>query len=375
MKKIGIITWYSNLNYGTVLQAYALQKHLKDNHGADAYLIAYLPNQENMLHTIEQKKEHLFYKLVQKGKKLINDPSKEYDALLKTEYKADYDKRVEEFNTFLSNIKFVDAPSDMARLEDEFDAFICGSDQIWNPHILDSNYYLNFVKSKPKLSYATSFGINYLPNYAKPYIKDYLNDYKAISLREATCKEELEKLCERDVKIVCDPTFLIDKNEWHTLSSEKNVNEKYILTYFLGDTELSNSVLNKVQNSGIKNVILPSTLNTIKADKDNNFKLSPSDFISLIENAEYIVTDSFHAVCFATIFEKNFCVLNKHPKNSPYGEFSRIENILDTIGAKDRIVTKSSMALDLMKKPISYNKLALNKLINSSKKYLKDNLE
>lgn len=375
--KIAIITWYDNLNFGTALQAFALQKYLEDTYNAEAYLIAYHSSEDSYYRPIESKFDHFFYKTYTKIKDYINGYIKEYASLVSNEYKPDNDERIVRFDKYLNEkIKFVSADN-LDKLEEEFDLFICGSDQIWNPNILDKNFYLDFVKSKPKISYATSFGINYLPRFAKPLIKQYLENYRDVALREDACKAKLEKLTNRDIKVVCDPTLLLSKEKWESeCKDELAPIEKYCITYFLGDTKLSQQItINADKELGMKNFMLPSRPFALKFDKMRNFRLGPDDFLALAKNTECIITDSFHAVCFAIIFEKPFCVIKKSDDGA-YSQFSRIQNLLSKANLTDRIAYSYEDVFSIVKADIDYAsvKESLNEYIDFSKNYLASNI-
>lgn len=376
--KIGIITWFENLNFGTALQAYALQKYLKDNYNCDVSIINYSACKENSLNSFEQKTEHLIYKIYRNIKNRIYDSYKRYDELLDTVYIDEKNKRIDGFNSFLSNISFTEkicSKEDFEALNDYFDFFICGSDQIWNPTILDGHYYLNFVKDKPKISYAASFGIDYLPNYSKPYIADYLKDFKAISLRESTCKSELEKLIKKEVFVVCDPTFLISPDHWRSIASENKSKEKYFVTYFLGDTKLERKAFDTAKKVlKIKNLIIPCTEYAINRSQKENIGFDPKDFISIIHNSEFVLTDSFHAVCFSIMLQKNFCVLKKQSNTNPYKQNSRIESLLAILGLSEHIADNEIQIKEIMKKTIDYKSVnqKLEKYIQDSENYIKE---
>ncbi|MCC8073749.1 MAG: hypothetical protein LIO62_06465 [Clostridiales bacterium] len=123
--KIAILTWFNNLNYGTALQAYALQYYLKSEFGATVELINYTPCEENKIHNIHQKTEHFFYKSARKVKKIIHDENKAYDLKLNTVYLEQKKERATNFNSFLfSNISFtkkIKTQNDFSHLAENFD--------------------------------------------------------------------------------------------------------------------------------------------------------------------------------------------------------------------------------------------------------------
>ncbi|MCH5315962.1 MAG: polysaccharide pyruvyl transferase family protein [Eubacterium sp.] len=377
--KIAIITWFSNLNFGTALQAFALQNYLKTQYCVDVRLIKYFPEPSNQIHSLAQKTEHIGYKIYSKIKSFIYDTNKRYDELLDTIYKNERDKRCSNFNRFMqNNIVFTDtvkSDEDFKSLLDEFDFFICGSDQIWNPMILDAHYFLHFVSNKPKISYATSFGIDYIPNFSKKRIQEYLSDFKAVSLRESHCIGELECVTSKDVSHVCDPTFLISPEQWKSMESNRLTDKKYFAVYFLGDTRFSRKSLDLAQEHfDFDSVILPCTEYAINRSDKKNITFSPEDFISIIDNSQFVLTDSFHAVCFSIMLEKNFCVIKKHSQSNPFKQNSRIESLLELLGISERLVDNENKLKELIDKDIDYKsvKQRLDAHINSSKAFLEE---
>lgn len=377
--KIAIITWFENLNFGTALQAYALQKYIKDNFNAEVSLINYSPNRKDQLHSFKQKTHRLTYRILKKIKCCFHDEYKRYDKLMETTYLKEKKEREALFNSFLFESITLTEPvkneNDFKKLNDNFDLFICGSDQIWNPINLNGIYFLNFVKSKNKFSYAASFGINYIPKYAEEYIYEYLKDFKGISLRESTCKAELERITRKKVSVVCDPTFLISPDVWKKLQNNRSYNKKYFVTYFLGDTKFNRKAIKLAENKfDLFNLIIPNTEYAVKISKKENISMGPKDFISAIYNSEFVLTDSFHAVCFSIIFKKNFCVLEKQKSSNPFRQNSRIESLLAILGLSDRFVKTTSQLEKIMSTPIDYSSVnkKLENYIEESKCFLGD---
>lgn len=379
--KIGILTWFDNLNYGTALQCFALQKYIKDNFDADAVILNYSPSDSDYIRPLSQKKEHIFYKIACKLKEAFYNDSKEYNKSIKSTYAKESAQKKKSFSDFLSNVSFTEKitnDNDLKNIEKDIDLFICGSDQIWNPNILNGRYYLNFVKDKPKIAYAVSFGIGYLPKYSHQYISDFIKDFKAIGLRETTCKTQLKEITSnKNIDVVCDPTFLLEAEYWKTLKSEKLVDGKYFVSYFLGDTNISKkAIMTAEKELGINTFILPATNYMLEKAERKNITYGPAEFLEAIYNTEFVLTDSFHAVCFSLIFEKNFCVIPKHGKSNPFRQNSRIESLLDIVGLSDRFIYNLNDFEKILNSSIDYSdvRIKLKKYINSSKQFLDKNI-
>lgn len=378
--KIGIITWYGNLNYGSVLQAFALQKYLKDTFKADVELIDYKCLSGDVVCNYQKKAEHFAYKTFEKIEHRLNENKYNYATRLKSEFADYYEKKQINFSNILSEIKFTDPICSQADFEKckDFDVIICGSDQIWNPQLLDKNYFLAFGQNVKKIAYATSFGIDYIPKYSQSYIKEWLKDFKAVGLREDTCLTQLKKTIKRnDITTVCDPCLLYTASEWESFFSTDINRKNYFVTYFLGTNELGYYAENRLKNKlSISNVVLPATSKGLDDCEKESITYGPAEFIYLVKNSEFVVTDSFHAVIFSLIFEKDFCVVYKHKKTNPFNQNSRIDFILKTLGLSDRIAESESDVEKIINTKIDYS-LCRNKIadfIKHSKEFLKDNI-
>ena len=182
----------------------------------------------------------------------------------------------------------------------DFDYYLCGSDQVWNPLYHKPSYFATFAAKEKRVSYAASFGISALPEqYACKY-KDYLNDMQHISVREQTGAEIVQQLTGKDAISLVDPTLMLDKNNWKSISKKPkfNIESKYLLTYFLGTiSEETDSYIKKIAEENHLQII---SLHKF-AKNDYWYYTGPSEFIWLIENASLVCTDSFHASVFSVI--------------------------------------------------------------------------
>ena len=227
MEKVGIITWFKHNNYGTVLQAYALQEKIM-SFGDEAKLINYSTRiKKTMIH--EMKVNFIISKLS--------------DKMLKRKYKNNYSKVNKKFNDFRNKyLNFTDECDNHIELKetsDLFDKIVCGSDQIWNPNFFDKHFFLDFVEdNSKKISYAPSIGVSTInKNEIKEKMSYYINRFSSISVREEQGRECIKEFCNKDIKVVLDPTLLLTKEEWIE-SLNINVDPKpYILCYFLGNNK------------------------------------------------------------------------------------------------------------------------------------------
>ena len=312
--KVGIITITNGTNYGNRLQIYAVQQILKKL-GHDSELI------EN--NTWRHGK---VYHLKRYLKILLNyhNESDEY-------------KREKSFHEFDSKYIKVGAEGfdenyKNSKLGSRYDAFLCGSDQIWNPRYpyLNGGCFGDFPNAKKRIAYAVSFGEPYIPDVKKTDYKRWLTGMNAISVREKAGRGIVEELIDCTPEVLIDPTMMLNSNEWSEIAEKpKNVPErKYAFLYFLG--EISPEVLEFVvkikQEKGLH------ILNALPQTKEENYYLNPSHFIYLLSNAELVITDSFHASVFSILFGRHLRVFDRVSGKMNMG--SRLDTLTDTFGCE-----------------------------------------
>lgn len=324
MEKVGIIThFYNSTNYGGVLQAYALCNFLNN--------IEYDAEQICFEREITYKRR---IKLYLKAIKKIFHP---------VVYRNIY-KRKMAFVNFRTNIirhsEKVYTEANLKELATVYDIFITGSDQVWHPNAVCDAYLLDFgITGLKKFSYAASIAKDSLSNNEKERYKKALKDFSAISVREENAVSIIRDIYSKDVKWVVDPVFLLDKQEWMNIIKESCGKDKYIFCYFLGnDVNARNLVKRFAEEKGLKIVTLPYLEGEYRVS-DSNFgdellyDITPEEFLGLIKNAEYVFTDSFHAMAFSLIFEKQYFVFERPSKSSMS---SRIESLSKLFNRSDR---------------------------------------
>ena len=373
--RLGGITWWRN-NYGSILQAFALQKYLEND-----------LNQEYVIINQYSKKMASASNLVKK--------LKEYG--LKTTFKRlvgrfglpKLRKRVQNLQEFVdANLYTTDmvySEENIADANKEFDGFICGSDQIWNPAntSLDSMYWLKFVnKGKLKISYAPSIGIEDAEMETRVKIKENLIDFDALSSREESGTRLINDILQNEVcTTVADPTFLVEKKVWEGISNYRIYKNKYIFAYILRGTKKDREAIERFSKSkNIPIVTIPFLDGEHMVPYDLKFgdiklwEASPTDFISAIRNAEYVFTDSFHCMVFSYFFHKTFYVLPKKGKL----QMSRILGLQDLLSTGNRVISSGFNVDEIDKMPnIDWEKveMRIKQYRNSSRIYLRDAIE
>ena len=265
---------------------------------------------------------------------------------------------------------------DLPLLNEKADAFVCGSDVIWNT---DLNYkigafFLDFA-TKYKFSYAASFGKAEIKKDALTFAGEKLKSFDAISVRENTSLRIVNTCSDKEVKIVADPVILLDTEEWKSIMSKSSMHNKYIFAY---TTHMNNTFKNFLQTlkklTGLQIVVSIWSLSVKQALKQRKVSgQAPQEWLSLLHGAEYVVTNSFHATVFSTLFHKKFFTVVSGDKAK--GINMRMNDFLNAVGLGNRIYSSVPDTIDLS--AIDYNnvdeKIALMRA--KSLEYLKRNLE
>jgi hypothetical protein len=341
---IGVCIKYFHENYGGMLQAYATVSMLEAR-GLDYELIQY-EKKRTPIGVIKSLPRLL-------NGVLLND---KYEAFLKKkgmkqhpEFAKNDAIRMKAFRKFkevhftkLSPVfKGYDALSNGAR---RYSAVVTGSDQLWSPAGLPTNYYnLQFVPDDiRKISYASSFGVKNIPWYQKKRTAAFLNRIDFISMRENRGSEIVKELTGKDVPTILDPVFMFDKEGWEKLIPVKReITEPYIFAYFLGETaEHRKAVENAARKLGCKIVALRHLDQYVPNDENFGdialYDVAPDRFLNLLRGASYICTDSFHGSCFSIIHRIPFVTFNRYAEGSKHSKNSRIDTLCGNLGLQDR---------------------------------------
>ena len=336
-KKIGIITMYHNsINYGGVLQAYALAKFLK-NQGYDAEQVRFVSK-----HTEWQKIKLLFYRGVKRAIKDVlrnarwvarkmlffrkNRDAKLDDAF--SSYRSVFTRFGE---SFVPRSSVVYNGKTIKKANGEYDIFITGSDQVWNFAWYNPIYFLDFAaKNKKKISYAASISMDSLNGKQYRMLKRSLKNYSAVSVREENAVSLISKASPVEPRFVLDPTLLLSKESWSDIAQKKIACDNYVFCYFIGSNEVGRRLAKEfAQKHGLKLVGISVYHNFDELD----IKLEdagPEEFLGYIRGAKYVFTDSFHAVVFSKIFEKQYFVFNRDQKDSMSSRIFTITSLFET---------------------------------------------
>ena len=342
MKKIGCVTFHASHNYGSVLQAYALQTYIKNNFKDVDYKIINLrlPSQHAM-YDFPKRKTSLKNKVLQ----FLN-----YKSL-----KSKYNK----FEYFINNILDITKEySSEKEIDVDFDIYISGGDQIWNPKCKDFSwlYYLDYINHGVKVSYAPSMGPR--PAFSveqKDHIQKCLASYKFIGVREHGTKNEVEQLLENDskqIKVFPDPVLLLSKKDWENLLDSQKVSSHknpFILFYSLYCSDRTYKYVKKISNLLNKEVIVTKYLKHCDYFHyyKNYFDTGPLDFLNYIRTSDLVVATSFHACVFSAIFHKPFIAIDVENDNRIQGFFEEYHlknhNLNTNMATDEEIIQKSKL--------------------------------
>lgn len=340
--KIGIMTyWWSDENYGQVLQAYALQKYLREV-GHNPYLIRYFPPLDYRFSWVRRNLKFL--------KLFIPSSRKEYleSCRLKKENKR---RNIENFKKiYLKETKKRYSYRKLMKRPPCADVYITGSDQVWNTYSsgkkLTSDqkkffhaFMLDFGASQTKkISYAASWGRESISEEEAAECKPLLEKFSYISVREKAGVS----ICNRlgiQAEVVVDPTLLFGPDDYRKLYSNavnKQENSKYVLIYFRG---ASNFDINKIYEwacaKKLKVQFVP--YNGYMSDKYELIYPSVEEWLYLIDNAEYVITDSFHCCLFSALFGKKYGVIKASDNFKATN--SRFDSLFDLMKSPSRFIS------------------------------------
>lgn len=336
MKKklsIGILTYNKCINFGCVLQAYAMKK-IFGKYGK-VLLINYFTDYHYYGYSLDPsflfKKNH------------INSKLKFFIHLFKKIFKIrNIIYKQKEFNFFIKNYLDLDTKTRLRNEEDlqklkKLDFYVFGSDQIWNKidQSIDLNYFGNFTKSKNKIFFSASMKNADEIFFKNKYIKKLLNQSLYLSVRETYIKNIINKTLNIKAETTLDPTLLLSQKHWSNLSNKSKIKikKKYILKYDLyKDTHLHNTAKLISEKMDKKMIELTGYPNFNLLNFNLIQKAGPFDFIYLIKNSSFVITSSYHGVIFSIIFKKQFYVICK--KENAY----RILDFLRKIQLENRII-------------------------------------
>jgi hypothetical protein len=351
MKKRIAIATLQGRNYGGRLQNYALMQALHNvTKGECEVESLWFLKGKNPLYPslLSRTRQYSLFEIIDKWINMRREKrhQKKIDVLLRG--------RFELFDKFISEHLHRTAwqtKEDRNKWGDIFDVLVCGSDQIWNPNIIDDVYTGRGTGIKKCISYAASIGRGYLSKYEAAYMVPRINEMAAVSVREESAKRILKDVgVIKDIHVVVDPTMLLDQKEWNTIIAPKIIKEPYIFVYSFSDCKFKKQIIEKYKKRGMRVVFIlyaERVWNKYdgKSPMEPLYDIGPSEFLSLIKNADVVFTDSFHGTVFSIIFNKLFYVYERN-KGGKTSMNSRIYELLSAFGLGNRMLKNSLPELD-----------------------------
>lgn len=366
MKKIAIITRHGISNYGSLFQAYALERTIRDL-GYDAQTIDYILTEERSWNLCRIDIEHSAWNANPWKRCIffgINMPNRAIQFAKFGRFRRELLHLTKEYNSFEALKK--NPPS--------ADIYCTGSDQVWNETIHnkpDWCYFLDFLGEEARFAYAASFGKDCVREDFRDRITESLSKYKKISVRETSGSRILKEMGLRG-DVVLDPTLLLNGSQWEQMMGNARApKEKYVLLYQIHKNDALVDYARKFAQKAKCKVINIGVSYTQKK-KGMEFRWLPDykEVLALFRDAHCVVTDSFHATVFSINFNRQFVTIL--PKHSA----ARIQSILTLMGLGNRVLTDTA-DLDLPEQIIDYCAVnaALEQLRKESRAWLKDTLE
>jgi len=339
MKKVGLITYYGD-NYGGVLQAYALQQIVNTN-GFKCDLISNeFLSRKSGLKKMKGKLANLTA--------AIRNP---FDYLAKRrtyhQYAAQNVSKAKKFAAFRREKLCIHETGytsygEYLKNPPQYDVYLCGSDQIWNPNLYCDNgfYFAGFAPEDAlKISYASSMGVSTVNKAQASFMTPLLNRLDVISTREQKGADIIKTISKKTVRVVLDPTLLLDSEEWSKVAAPCMIEEPYVFCYLFGEREYIARIKKQVREmTGMKVVSIPFVPRELSSEDEKFFDAGPAEFISLIKNASLVLTDSFHATAFSINLKTPFISLCRFNKSDKKGMNDRLVTILNMVGLSERLV-------------------------------------
>lgn len=343
--KVGTITFHNAINYGALLQTYALQKSIK-NMGYETKVIDYSNSNID-----KQRKKPCW---------------NEYRNLLKYHndrmiYNTEIEKEKKLRNFLNARITMTEKATreNIADVSSELDVVFTGSDQVWNDSVTncDDTYYLDFIPAEKRCSYAASIGKETIPFENIPRVKRLLSNYHAISVREETAKEALKTQLGISATRVLDPTLLITKKEYEELA-KAYTKKGYVLLYMLlYSKSLVESAKKMAKDKGLLLLCINSSGKRVKGVVDCS-DAGIEEWLGLFLNAEFIFTNSFHGTAFSINFNKQF---NVELPPAKIKASSRIKDILKMFDLEKQLIEKGEIKSNIIKYDLVNEKLNLER--------------
>lgn len=364
---IGLITIHHTINFGAVFQAYGLFKYINTEFDGCCEFIDYRMNQKKLIGESEKKKSIVmvrFGQLLHIRETLANRKTRmAFEEFWKSQYRM--------------SPKTIYGDSEVGNDDFNYDICISGSDQIFNLDLTNDSkaFFLVNAKNSKKIAYSSSFGMFGLAEQRKADVKKMLSSYSAISVREKEEAEMLSVEMNRVVLSTCDPVFLLSKDEWLSIAKPVTVPKRYILIYSMSSNpNVKMTVRWLLAREKMPVLIVKNGVYDLGVRGREIKGIGPREFLSIISNATYVVTNSFHGTAFSTIFEKPFFCLEeeKYINDARYSQLMHEGKSKDKITPYDTDWKEFDYKKHLINGELLYR--TISPWISFSKEYLKNSI-
>ena len=319
--KIGVVTITDYSNFGNRLQAYAVCKALRRRLGCDVVSLEKPYREATLLSRVKESVAMMLCVFPALAEKCFGS------NITRANNFRTWGRRHIPTRDFDRHQPLPD------RLNDEFDLFLAGSDQIWNYDFsagVFADYFLTFAEKGKRAAISASFGVEQIPEeWRKTYAQGLLG-FRHISVREDAGAKIVKDLTGRDVPVLIDPVMLLSREEWLTVAKKPRVDtsKPYVLKYFLGDEAEDERIEHWAKEQGYEIYEL------MNDQIPELYSAGPGEFLTLIDNAALVCSDSFHCIAFSILFRRPFAVYER--RGSGNYMTSRLDTLLRKFGFEDR---------------------------------------
>lgn len=386
--KVGVISlYYKNHNLGGLLQSYAVVALLNE-YGFEAEQICYdlsISNAQSRTYQRNRRKNLLlssgfqmvFSKLKGKIRRIVQKSSNISNELKK---QLNVFQEFEEFIPHSTSVYNIDTISEANAA---YDAFIVGSDQVWNlGQLAHDAMYLGFADTaKKRITYAVSMGKASITSYEEPIFLSKISTFSEISVREQSLGKLISSISDIKWITVLDPTLLLSYDRWRKIENKAILpDNKFVFCYFLGDCKWQRKLVqNYADSKKLRIIDIPYVMGIERKsdsflNSDSRCDVGPREFIALVKNAESVFTDSFHAVAFSVNFQTDFYVFDRDGLSGSNSINSRITDFLDSFSLSNRRIVSSKCGIS--HEAIDWNNVSsiLERKRNESQEWLKHQL-
>ncbi len=337
--KIGILTWHYYPNFGSSLQAFALQESIKKL-GHTVFIINY---RNPLINTVSVK---------DKSRILLS-------RLLGRIFPRFRYAHLNYMRTFFNQTRPVYNGVDVIKLTEDFETIVYGSDQIWAPNVYNPIYQGKYSPNCKKVSYAASIGLPEIPHNLVDEYKENLSRFSYIGVREEEGKKILKKQCGINSKVVLDPTLLLSVERYISMERDALIKGPFVFCYFLNATHQYKYCVEAYAKSRGLRVVGCSAKSEDVEWMTIVKNISACEFLWLIHHASFVFTDSYHGTIFSLLYHKCFRTFMRFSEDDPIVQNSRIRQldqlfcISPLIQNTDQLVADISFDFDKFERSLS----------------------